>query len=54
MDEEYDAIVLGTGLKECIISGLLSSVEKLKVCQVSHGFNMAPIKLCKQRQKSSL
>jgi len=24
MDEEYDAIVLGTGLKECIISGLLS------------------------------
>ena len=31
MDEEYDAIVLGTGLKECIISGLLSSVEHLKV-----------------------
>mmetsp|Transcript_22469 Transcript_22469/g.31247 ORF Transcript_22469/g.31247 Transcript_22469/m.31247 type:complete len:445 (-) Transcript_22469:195-1529(-) len=30
MDEEYDAIVLGTGLKECIISGLLS-VEGLKV-----------------------
>eukprot|EP00899_Mesostigma_viride_P019041 jgi/Mesvir1/27138/Mv20808-RA.2 len=24
MDEEYDAIVLGTGLKECILSGLLS------------------------------
>lgn len=24
MDEEYDAIVLGTGLKECIISGMLS------------------------------
>jgi hypothetical protein len=24
MDAEYDAIVLGTGLKECIISGLLS------------------------------
>jgi len=24
MDEQYDAIVLGTGLKECIISGLLS------------------------------
>jgi len=31
MEDEYDAIVLGTGLKECIISGLLSSVEKLKV-----------------------
>eukprot|EP00127_Corallochytrium_limacisporum_P000863 Clim_evm6s28 gene=Clim_evmTU6s28 len=24
MDEEYDAIVLGTGLKECILSGILS------------------------------
>ena len=24
MDEEYDAVVLGTGLKECILSGLLS------------------------------
>lgn len=24
MDEEYDAIVLGTGLKECILSGMLS------------------------------
>jgi hypothetical protein len=31
MDEEYDVIVLGTGLKECIISGLLS-VDGLKVC----------------------
>ena len=30
MDETYDAIVLGTGLKECIISGLLS-VSGLKV-----------------------
>ena len=30
MDETYDAIVLGTGLKECIISGLLS-VKGLKV-----------------------
>mmetsp|Transcript_33532 Transcript_33532/g.94333 ORF Transcript_33532/g.94333 Transcript_33532/m.94333 type:complete len:445 (+) Transcript_33532:104-1438(+) len=30
MDEEYDAIVLGTGLEECIISGLLS-VDGLKV-----------------------
>jgi Rab GDP dissociation inhibitor len=30
MDESYDAIVLGTGLKECIISGLLS-VDGLKV-----------------------
>ena len=29
MDEKYDAIVLGTGFKECIISGLLS-VDGLK------------------------
>jgi Rab GDP dissociation inhibitor len=32
MDEEYDVIVLGTGLKECIISGLLS-VDGLKVTE---------------------
>eukprot|EP00249_Psilotum_nudum_P015102 c25166_g1_i1 orf=378-1712(-) len=30
MDEEYDVIVLGTGLKECILSGLLS-VDRQKV-----------------------
>lgn len=30
MDEEYDVIVIGTGLKECILSGLLS-VDRLKV-----------------------
>jgi len=30
MDEEYDAVVLGTGLKECILSGILS-VEGKKV-----------------------
>ena len=33
MDEEYDAIVLGTGLKECILSGLLS-VDGLKVLHI--------------------
>ena len=33
MDETYDAVVLGTGLTECIISGLLS-VDGLKVCFV--------------------
>ncbi|EFJ43337.1 hypothetical protein VOLCADRAFT_83359 [Volvox carteri f. nagariensis] len=33
MNEEYDVIVLGTGLKECIISGLLS-VDKKKVLHV--------------------
>ena len=30
MDEEYDVIMLGTGLTECILSGLFS-VEKKKV-----------------------
>jgi hypothetical protein len=34
MDEEYDVIVLGTGLKECILSGLLS-VDGLKVMHLS-------------------
>ena len=24
MDQEYDAIILGTGLKECLLAGLLS------------------------------
>lgn len=32
-DGEYDAIVLGTGLKECVISGLLSTQGK-RVLQV--------------------
>lgn len=35
MDEEYDVIVLGTGLKECILSGLLS-VDGLKVFSLFH------------------
>ena len=37
MDETYDAVVLGTGLTECIISGLLS-VDGLKV-RVHRGKN---------------
>ena len=32
-DGEYDAIVMGTGLKECILSGLLS-VKGMKVLHV--------------------
>jgi len=31
MDEEYDIIALGTGLKECILSGLMSSVAKKRI-----------------------
>ena len=33
MDEEYDVIVLGTGLKECLLSGVLA-VEGMKVLVV--------------------
>ena len=29
MNEEYDAIVLGTGMKECLLSGLLATVGKI-------------------------
>jgi len=28
MNETYDAIVLGTGLKECILAGLLAKTGK--------------------------
>jgi Rab GDP dissociation inhibitor len=28
MDEEYDAIILGTGLKECVLAGLLGVAGK--------------------------
>lgn len=38
MDQEYDAIVLGTGLKECIISGLLSvGGKKVRIVHVACG-----------------
>ena len=30
MNEEYDAIVLGTGMKECIISGILAKFGNYK------------------------
>lgn len=33
-DWKFDVIVLGTGLKECILGGLMSSVEKKRVLQV--------------------
>lgn len=29
MNESYDVIVLGTGLKECILSGLLAKTGKI-------------------------
>jgi len=33
MDADYDVIILGTGLKECILSGLMS-VNKLKILHI--------------------
>ena len=34
MNETYDAIVLGTGLKECILAGLLAKMEGKKILQI--------------------
>lgn len=35
-DGKYDVIILGTGLKECILSGLLSvKGKKVRVAEVS-------------------
>lgn len=34
MDEIYDVILLGTGLTECVLGGICSSTEKLKVLQM--------------------
>ena len=36
-DGKYDVIILGTGLKECILSGLLS-VKGKKVCRLTRGW----------------
>lgn len=48
MEDEYDVIVLGTGLKECILSGLLS-VNKKKVLHMDrndyYGANEASLNL---------
>ena len=43
MDQEYDAIILGTGLKECIISGLLS-VDGYKVFNPKGGTPRLPMR----------
>lgn len=34
MNETYDVIVLGTGLKECILAGLMAKMEGKKVLQI--------------------
>ncbi|BBH08661.1 guanosine nucleotide diphosphate dissociation inhibitor 1 [Prunus dulcis] len=48
MDEEYDVIVLGTGLKECILSGLLS-VDGLKLWKRFRGDDKPPAHLGSSR-----
>lgn len=54
MDEEYDAVVCGTGLTECILSGLLSQ-EKMKVLHVDrngyYGGESASLNLTNLYQK---
>ncbi|KAI9138265.1 GDP dissociation inhibitor [Paraphysoderma sedebokerense] len=54
MDENYDVIVLGTGLTECILSGLLS-VEGKKVLQMDrndyYGGESASLKLTQMYEK---
>lgn len=34
MDETYDAIVLGTGMKECILSGVLAKFGNLLLIKI--------------------
>lgn len=54
MDEEYDCVILGTGLKECIISGILS-VEGKKVLHMDrnkyYGGECASLNLTQLFQK---
>jgi len=39
MDEEYDVIILGTGLTECILSGVLSVQGKKVLHMDRHVFD---------------
>lgn len=34
MNEEYDVIVLGTGMKECILAGILAKFENKRILQI--------------------
>ena len=57
MDEEYDCIILGTGLKECILSGVLS-VEGKKVLHMDrngyYGGDSASLNLVQVRRNTWL
>lgn len=54
MDDEYDVVVLGTGLKECVLSGMLS-VDGLKVLHMDrngyYGGESASLNLDQMFQK---
>ena len=39
MNEEYDVIVLGTGMKECILSGILAKCDKKKILQILSNYS---------------
>jgi hypothetical protein len=56
MDEEYDCIILGTGLKECILSGVLS-VEGKKVLHMDrnsyYGGESASLNLTQVRNRNA-
>lgn len=45
MEEEYDVVVLGTGLTECILSGLLS-VDGKKVLHMGTNANRSRKQSC--------
>ena len=45
-DGEYDAIVLGTGLKECVISGLLSVKGKRVLQMDRNGEQQLGVLIC--------
>ncbi|MGB1061540.1 MAG: hypothetical protein ACPGZU_15480 [Ketobacter sp.] len=48
MDQEYDAVILGTGLKECLLAGLLAFIE----CH--RGATITDIQQADGRQKSGI
>ena len=42
MDEEYDCIILGTGLSECVISGMYFTVEIPYYAEMLYCFYIPP------------
>ena len=50
MNDEYDIIVLGTGLKECLISGLLSKIAKISEKNEQKFFSLIEMGIMAQSQ----